>query len=75
MHTRGRPGQHGKPHGVVSADQLVFREEMSRPDGVADGPVVLGKPGNAGGGKEPEFKTSAGSGKGKGIDDESGNSG
>ncbi|MBU2859165.1 hypothetical protein HF290_01625 [Acidithiobacillus ferrooxidans] len=48
MHTRGRPGQHGKPHGVVSADQLVFREEMSRPDGVADGPVVLGKPGNAG---------------------------
>ncbi len=30
---------------------------------VADRPVVLMKPGNAGGGKEPEFKTDVGSGE------------
>jgi hypothetical protein len=35
--------------------QRELREEQTRPPGVADRLVVLKKPGNAGGGKEPDF--------------------
>ena len=45
--------QHGKPLGVVSDDQLDAREGQARRLGVAERPVVPGKPGNAGGGKGP----------------------
>ena len=37
--------------------QRELREEQARPFGVADRLVVLKKPGNAGGGKEPSFKS------------------
>lgn len=39
--------------------QLAAREGQAGLHGVADGSVVLSKPGNAGGGKGPEFKVNA----------------
>jgi len=59
--------QHGKPLGVVSDDQLDAREGQARCLGVAERLVVPGKPGNAGGGKGPQFKINATSGKGQEI--------
>lgn len=57
--------QHGKPRGVAERNgQPEAREGWSGRDGVAEGPVILTKPGNAGGGKRPWFKVSARSGKG-----------
>ena len=38
-----------------SGSQRELREEQARPSGVTDKLVVLKKPGNAGGGKEPDF--------------------
>jgi hypothetical protein len=35
--------------------QRELREDQARPSGVTDRLVVLNKPGNAGGGKEPDF--------------------
>src|SRR5436305_12236568 len=56
---RGDPTQHGKPQAVRgSSPQPDAREGQAGPPGVADGSVVPGKPGNAGGGKGPEFKVS-----------------
>src|SRR5438552_15160285 len=43
--------------GVVSDDQLEAREGQSGRPGVAERFVVPRKPGNAGGGKGPQFKT------------------
>ena len=40
---------------MVEAHQLATREGQAGPYGVADRPVVLVKPGNAGGGKGPDF--------------------
>ena len=62
MYTRERT-QHGKPHGVVSDDQPDAREGQAGRLGVAERPVVPKKPGNAGGGKGPQFKVGAGSGE------------
>ena len=45
--------------GVVRDDQLETRERCSGRHGVAERPVVPGKPGNAGGGKGPWFKIDA----------------
>ena len=54
---RGDPRQHGKPQAVRgSGPQPDAREGQAGPPGVADGLVVPAKPGNAGGGKGPEFK-------------------
>ena len=59
MSTHGRRLQHGKPQSVEARDlQPDAREGQAGPPGVADRPVVPMKPGNAGGGKGPEFKTS-----------------
>src|SRR4029453_11030830 len=64
--TQGKRTQHGKPQGVVSDDQPNAREgQVGRP-GVAERFVVPRKPGNAGGGKGPQFKTDATSGEGFG---------
>ena len=64
--TQGKRTQHGKPQGVISDDQPDAREgQVGRP-GVAERPVVLLKPGNAGGGKGPQFKTDAVRGEGPG---------
>lgn len=58
MSTHGRRLQHGKPHSAEARDlQPDAREGQVGPDGVADRLVVPRKPGNAGGGKGPEFKT------------------
>ena len=65
--TQGKRTQHGKPHGVIRDDQPDARERWSRRLGVAERLVLLLKPGNAGGGKEPWFKTNAGRGEGQEI--------
>jgi hypothetical protein len=59
MSTHGGQLQHGKPRLVEARDlQPEAREGQTGPRGVADRPVVLPTPGNAGRGKGPEFKTS-----------------
>ena len=65
MYTRKRT-QHGKPQCVIRDDQPETREGQAGRAGVAGGLVVLLKPGNAGGGKGPWFKTNATSGEGPG---------
>jgi len=52
---------------VVSDDQPDAREGQAGRLGVAERPVVPGKLGNAGGGKGPQFKINAISGKGQEI--------
>src|SRR6266566_9814838 len=64
--TQGKRTQHGKPHGVVSDDQPDAREGQVGRLGVAERFAVPLKPGNAGGGKGPQFKTDATSGEGFG---------
>jgi hypothetical protein len=57
--TQGKRTQHGKPHDVVSDDQPDAREGRSGRYGVTERLVVPMKPGNAGGGKGPQFRTNA----------------
>ena len=57
--------QHGKPQCVIRDDQPEAREGQA--GRVAERLVVPGKPGNAGGGKGPQFKTNAASGEGPEI--------
>src|SRR5450756_1845242 len=64
--TQGKRTQHGKPQGVVSDDQPDAREGQVGRLGVAERFAVPLKPGNAGGGKGPQFKTDARSGEGFG---------
>ena len=53
MYTRKRT-QHGKPDGVVGCDdQPEAGDGQIGRYGVAERPVVPGKPGNSGGGKGP----------------------
>jgi hypothetical protein len=60
---RGDPTHHGKPQVVRGyGPQPDAREGQAGLPGVADGLVVPTKPGNAGGGKRPEFKEGAGRG-------------
>ena len=49
----------GSPQGVVSDDQPDAREGQVGRFGVAERFVIPLKPGNAGGGKGPQFKTDA----------------
>src|SRR3989449_7692589 len=58
MYTR-KAQQHGKPQGEVRDDQPDAREGQAGRSGVAERFVVPLKPGNAGGGKGPQFKTNA----------------
>ena len=64
--TQGKRTKHGKPRGVVSDDQPDAREGRAGRPGVAERFVVPLKPGNAGGGKGPQFKTNALRGEGPG---------
>src|ERR1017187_5608450 len=64
--TQGKRTQHGKPQGVVRDDQPDAREGQAGRFGVAERFAVPLKPGNAGGGKGPQFKTDAGRGEGPG---------
>ena len=58
--TQGKRRQHGKPDGVVAGDDQPEAGDGQRGRyGVAERLVVLKKPGNAGRGKEPQFKTNA----------------
>src|SRR5450631_2284180 len=61
--TQGKRTQHGKPQSVVRDDQPDAREGQAGRFGVAERLVVPRKPGNAGGGKGPQFKVGAGSGE------------
>jgi RNA-directed DNA polymerase len=63
MCTRGRPEQHGKPRDAIVREKEAGGGSTGRPrglragrNGVAERPVVLRKPGNAGGGKGPWFE-------------------
>jgi RNA-directed DNA polymerase len=58
--------QHGKPRRVIRDDQPDAREGQAGRAGVAERLAVPLKPGNAGGGKGPQFKTNATSGEGPG---------
>src|SRR5215471_15038245 len=64
--TQGKRTKHGKPQGVVSEDLPDAREGQAGRPGVAERFVVPLKPGNAGGGKGPQFKTDAIRGEGPG---------
>src|SRR5450756_2183282 len=64
--TQGKRTKHGKPQSVVSDDQPEAREGQAGRLGVAERFAVPLKPGNAGGGKGPQFKTDAIRGEGPG---------
>jgi hypothetical protein len=64
--TQGKRTKHGKPQGVVRDDQPEAREGQAGRLGVAERFVIPLKPGNAGGGKGPQFKTDAIRGEGPG---------
>src|SRR5229473_6908712 len=64
--TQGKRTQHGKPQGVVGDDQPDAGDGQAGRSGVTERFVVPLKPGNAGGGKEPQFKTNATSSEGFG---------
>ena len=57
--TQGKRTQHGRPQGVVRDDQPDAREGQAGRPGVTERFAVPRKPGNAGGGKGPQFKTNA----------------
>src|SRR5437588_12059172 len=57
--TQGKRTQHGRPQGVIRDDQPNAREGQAGRLGDAERFVVPLKPGNAGGGKGPQFKTNA----------------
>ena len=66
MYTRKARANQGKPLGAVRDDQPDAREGQAGRLGVAERFVRPGKPGNAGGGKGPQFKTDAISREGSG---------
>jgi len=64
----------GSPSGDRSVDQRAARERKAGPTGMAEGLVLLLKPGNSGGGKGPQLKADARSDDGREIGDEPDNS-
>jgi len=64
----------GSPSGDRSVDQRAARERKAGPTGMAEGLVLLMKPGNAGGGKGPQLQADARSDEGGEIGDEPDNS-
>ena len=64
---KGDVGNTGSPMAWCRDNQPDAREGQAGRYGVAERPVVLEKPGNAGGGKGPWFKTDATSRKGREI--------
>ena len=62
---KGNRRNTGNPNGDRKQDQLATRERQAGPYGVAERPVLPLKPGNAGGGKGPQLKGNARSGKGR----------
>ena len=74
MQAQGTIHNTGSPSGDRSVDQRAARERKAGPTGMAEGLVVLTKPGNAGGGKGPQLKADARSDEGGEIGDEPDNS-
>ena len=70
MQAQGTIHNTGSPSGDRSVDQRAARERKAGPTGMAEGLVVLTKPGNAGGGKGPQLKADARSDEGGEIGDE-----
>ena len=66
MSIRKAYANQGKPQAVARDGQLDAREGQAGRHGVAERLVVPVKPGNAGGGKGPQFKTNARRGEGPG---------
>ena len=56
---RGPDATREAPAVIAVRDQLATRERQAGPFGVAERLAVLMKPGNAGGGKEPQLKGNA----------------
>jgi hypothetical protein len=56
MQTKGTRRNAGSPSGDRRGGQPATRESRAGPSGVAERPVLLMKPGNAGGGKGPQWK-------------------
>ena len=54
----------GSPSGDRGMDQLATRERQARPTGMTERLPVPMKPGNVGGGKEPQVKGNARSNEG-----------
>ena len=64
--TQGKRTQHGRPQGVARDGQPDAREGQAGRPGESERSIVPMKPGNAGGGKGPQFKTDAIRGEGHG---------
>jgi len=68
MHVHGDRTQHGKPNAVTARDrQPDAREGQAGLRRVAERLVVPSKPGNAGGGKRPQFKVNSTRGESREI--------
>jgi hypothetical protein len=65
MQAKGTIHNTGSPSGDRGVDQLAARERKAGPTGMAEGLAVPTKPGNSGGGKEPQLKGNARSSKGQ----------
>ena len=70
MHTKETRSNTGSPCGDRSDDQPEAREGQAGPHGMSERLIVPKKPGNAGGGKEPQLETNERSDEGEGIGDE-----
>jgi hypothetical protein len=64
MQAKGTMRNTGSPSGDRGIDQLATRERQAGPTGMAERLVVPMKPGNSGGGKEPQLKGNARSNEG-----------
>jgi hypothetical protein len=65
MQAKGTMRNTGSPSGGRCVDQLAARERQAGPTGMTERLAVLMKPGNSGGGKEPQLKGNARSNKGQ----------
>ena len=65
MQAQGTLHNTGSPSGDRGADQLAARERRAGPYGMAERLALPLKPGNAGGGKEPQLKGNARSNEGR----------
>jgi hypothetical protein len=65
MQAKGTRRNTGSPSSDRSTDQLATRERQAGLTGMAERLAVLTKPGNAGGGKEPQLKGNARSNEGQ----------
>ena len=65
MQAKGTTHNTGSPSGDRGVDQLAARERQAGPTGMTERLEVPLKPGNAGGGKEPQLKGNARSNEGR----------